>query len=416
MGRGFSKTTKTSYSGSVAGHNTNQLLNLSHLEAQLRQHWRLGRNIAVCWSRRSGSIAFLAPPYYVIQPLTAGNIPADGSRAVDVVASQGECSTQVYLQTLLSGSRRVSAEGLDELARVFEVEIINITLPYPENRDVPEDRVIDEMVCRYSINYVENRAVILIDIVGFSRLGPFIQAMQLNSLAYSINSAHSKLQTKELNIDFARSTTGDGFYLWNRDSSLQGNMDLYYLLKLVLADNAIAWQVSVGDCTPKLKTAFHIGDCYEFYQVEGLQPTRYNYIVGDVTIELARIVEKAVPGQVLIGDFEITMHRTANNSPGSDIQFNSISFIDRLKGGLANLNGVVLSDEKINTIKCYLTGEKTSSDQFNVSKYSISGKHGTTRYAYNAKINIYREKGPPVFLGLQESEIKGLARSPVTAS
>jgi hypothetical protein len=54
---------------------------------------------------------------------------------------------------------------------------------------------------------------------------------------------------------------------------------------------------------PVIRAAFHIGSHYELYQAEGVNPTMFSYIVGDVTIELARIVEKAKPLQVMLGDF-----------------------------------------------------------------------------------------------------------------
>ncbi len=110
---------------------------------------------------------------------------------------------------------------------------------------------------------------------------------------------------KEIDISFARSTTGDGFYIWNRDRSIQANVNLYHFMHLVLADNAIAMSKSSASTTPRIRACFHLGSHYEFYQSEGLSPTIYSYIVGDVTIELARMIERALPGQILVGDFKM---------------------------------------------------------------------------------------------------------------
>ena len=82
---------------------------------------------------------------------------------------------------------------------------------------------IDNLVKRYGISYVEDRAVALFDIVNFTLYSPLEQVTQLNSLAYSVNAAHSKMLTKKIDISFTRSTTGDGFYIWNRDRSIQAN-------------------------------------------------------------------------------------------------------------------------------------------------------------------------------------------------
>ncbi len=107
------------------------------------------------------------------------------------------------------------------------------------------------MVKRYSITYVPNRGVCLFDIVGFSLLPPFEQMMQLNSLSYSLNSAQSKLLTKRIGVDFSRTTTGDGFYIWNRDLTLEGNVNLYHFMQLALADNAIAQKKAQHNTVPQ---------------------------------------------------------------------------------------------------------------------------------------------------------------------
>ena len=244
----------------------------------------------------------------------------------------------------------------------------------------------------------------MLHISEFTLYEAFDQMTQLNSLAYSANSAHSKLLNKKITMDFTRSTTGDGFYIWNRDSSIQGNMNLYHFMHLILADNAIARSKAKGNTTPVLKTAFHIASDYEFYQAEGLHPTMYNYIVGDVTIELARMVEYALPGQILVGDFQTTIPESVA-SEANLISINTINFIDKLQESLTKLRGIELSGEKIESIKCYLTGERGRNGEFKISKYKITDKHGMTRNVYNAKINIYRKGGEPIFLGIQEKDV-----------
>ncbi len=81
--------------------------------------------------------------------------------------------------------------------------------------------------------------------------------------------------------NFARSSTGDGFYIWNRDLGATANANLYHLMHLVLADNAIARTKANGRTVPLLRAAFHVGSCYEFHQAEGLNPTVFSDIVGD---------------------------------------------------------------------------------------------------------------------------------------
>jgi hypothetical protein len=228
----------------------------------------------------------------------------------------------------------------------------------------------------------------------------------LNSLAYSLNSAHAKLLGQHHQLDFARSTTGDGFYIWNRDIGADSNKHLYQLMQLTLADNAIAlWHSKGNNNAPKLKAAFHIGSCYEFYQYEALHPTPYNYIVGDVTIELARLIDGAVPGQILVGDFQTKgSYRSDGDRPEAP-GLTAPRFIQGLQDSLSNLRGVRLSGEEVKSIRCYLTGPHLGNDNFDITRLKITDKHGLSRTAFNAKVNIYREATQPIFLGLRHADL-----------
>ena len=71
------------------------------------------------------------------------------------------------------------------------------------------------------------------------------------------------------------------------------------------------------------------------------------------------------------------------------------------------LEGLTLSGDEIDSIKCYLTGEKQKNGRFNIKRYRVSDKHGRTRDVFNAKINIYRKKGDAILLGAQDHELAG---------
>ena len=101
-------------------------------------------------------------------------------------------------------------------------EPVVIELPFSPEESMNAD-LTNALVRRYSISHVRDRAVVLVDIVGFSLLSPLEQVTQLNSLSYSVNAAHSRLMSKDIDINFARTTTGDGFYIWNRASNIRAN-------------------------------------------------------------------------------------------------------------------------------------------------------------------------------------------------
>ncbi len=355
------------------------------LEEKLRDLWNLGRNVVLLWAELSDSIQLLVVPQYVIAELT-DNSPTQSER-------------NEILKGLLASDKQVSLDDLEKAASALSYDTINISVGTRTWRLAPE--VTNEIVKRFGTNYVTDQAVALFDIVGFSLYSPLEQVTQLNSLSYSLNSAYARLLTKDADLDFARSTTGDGFYVWNRDDNIEANINLYHFMHLALADNAIARSKSHGNVTPELRAAFHVGSHYEFYQSERLNPISSSYIVGDVTIELARMVDQTRPGQVLVGDFRAPMH---HEDTDETIYVDTQRFIDLTQETLSSLEGLVLSGEKIDAIRCYLTGDKVDGE-FSVRPYEIHDKHGFTRKAYNAKINIYRGDAAPVYLGLQDADI-----------
>ncbi|MCB1708516.1 MAG: hypothetical protein KDI10_07280, partial [Halioglobus sp.] len=132
---------------------------------------------------------------------------------------------------------------------------IKLNTALTEDKNVLE--AVEQLIKRYGLSYVESRAVLLLDIVEFSLHTPFEQASQLNSLSYSLNSAYNKLLAQGIEVNFARTTTGDGYYIWNRDLGPAANQDLFYFMLLVVADNAAARAASRGNTVPVIRTAYH---------------------------------------------------------------------------------------------------------------------------------------------------------------
>ena len=173
-------------------------------------------------------------------------------------------------------------------------------------------------------------------------------------------------------------------------------------MMLILTDNAVAQHKAKRFPVPKLRTAFHVGEHYEFYQVEGLNPTTFGYIVGQVTIELSRMIERALPGQILLGDFNVEARGVGVEGV---TRYDTLDFVAKTSATLDQLNGLVVAQDRIQNIRCYLTGEALPGGDFRVNRYQIRDKHGTTRTVYNAKINIHRHEARPIFLGIQHKEL-----------
>ncbi len=373
-----------------------QRSNLVHLERSLNAAWALGQNTILSWSPLDDGLLVLVVPHYSIAEYTAeaSRDPARGARL-----SAG------FITELISGNRQLTLTQMQKVARLMNVEPRFIPLRQPLTGHPVETQIIEKMIRRYGINYVASRAVTLFDIVGFSLLTPFEQMAQLNSLSYSLNSAHAKMLERDVGINFARSSSGDGFYVWNRDHGLEANVNLYHFMHIVLADNAIARSKATSNAVPLLRACFHVGSCYEFHQAEGLNPTIHDYIVGDVTIELERMIEAAQPGQILVGDFLAKLSTGTGEQDAEQVNLDAIAFLERAQGNLAKLAGLELSGEKITAIRCYLTGERLESGEFTIRKLRIRDKHGLTRTAYNAKVNIYRQSAEPILLGIEDRKL-----------
>ena len=373
--------------------------NLIDLDKRLHAHWALGKNCVLGWCPYDSGLLLMVVHHYAIADY------AIASEGIAEESGHSDSDPHAFIMRMLTGSRQFTERQIRNASRLLGIQPVYEKLRYPLSNTEAEFQIIDRLVQRYSISFVTNRAVALFDIVGFSLLSPFEQMTQLNSLSHSLNSAHSKMFDKKMGIDFARSSTGDGFYIWNRELGNTANTHLYHFMHLALADNAIARRKAHGRTVPLLRACFHIGGCYEFYQAEGLNPTIQSDIVGDVTIELARMIERALPGQILVGEFEALQAATELENP--DKYLPSIEFVDQAQKNLSQLNGLKLSGDAIESIKCYLTGRAQPDGTFSIRKLVINDKHGLSRNVFNAKINIYRSAGAPILLGIEDRLLRG---------
>lgn len=373
--------------------------NLKTLEKTLRKQWRLGQNIVLCWSADERGLLVIFVPHYFL-----GNYCA----AENAGTAEGQ-NNESFIRKLISGTRRKSRNELFEVCKRLDVAPTFIKLTTALTEEATVLAAVEQLIKRYGLSYVESRAVLLFDIVEFSLHTPFEQASQLNSLSYSLNSAYNKLLGQGIRINFARTTTGDGYYIWNRDLGPGANQDLFYFMLLVVADNAAARAASKGNTVPVIRTGYHIGGHYELYQAEGVNPTVFSYIVGDVTIELARMVDLAQPGQILVGDFHcespgLTPVTGEQPSGKAGLMVASPAFVSACNRGLAAVQGTQLAGKPIESLSCYLSGNDDRADHSGPRRFRIVDKHGLSRHAFNLQIDIGMD-GDSLELGLGESQL-----------
>jgi hypothetical protein len=125
------------------------------------------------------------------------------------------------------------------------------------------------------------------------------------------------------------------------------------------------------------------------------------------------MIEHALPGQILVGEFHAPMPEAGLEGGGD---FDAIGFMEQAQGSLSQLNGLELSGEAVESIKCYLTGEACPDGTFSIRKLAIEDKHGLRRNAFNAKVNIHRRGAEPILLGIEDRQLREDTRYAMTTA
>jgi hypothetical protein len=360
---------------------------LREIDVAVHNAWKLGKNMVVGWTADDAGIQVCVAPCYRVL---------------------GEATSS---PRLLNGRRVMDAATFADACKVLQARPLRVSLPFKIGTDRAKGEIdpdaVDSVIRRYSIVQTEYRAVILFDIVGFSKVSPVEQVAQLNSLEYSINNAAKKMGDAGFDIELARSTVGDGFYVWNRARGLEADLRTYATLLLILVDNALARQ-KAGSSTalvPRLRACFSVGSHYSYHQVEGTKPRGFEYIVGDVTITLARMISKALSGQILVGSFRRPLDPVTT-------MLDTLLFVARAEKLLAKLTGAVIGEHAIKEIGSLITSGSVSGKSYPVVKYVIEDKHGYHHEVFNLRAKAKRENAEHIELGLRPEQLVSFNASP----
>ena len=350
---------------------------LRELDLAINATWRLGQYMVVGWSHEGPTVHLCVVPTQRVFEASA-NVP------------------QVF-----QGQRHMAPDPFLNLCKDMQARPTRIHLPLPvgEGKEELPPAVIDNLIRRYSVTRTNHRAVMLFDIVGFSRASSIEQVAQLNSLEYSINGANKKLRQVGVDAELARSTVGDGFYVWNRMTGLQADIATYISLILILADNARARREGQPGFVPVLRSCFAIGPHYSYHQVEGTSPRGFEYIVGEVTITLARLISKTLANQVVIGAFR----RPLDNVPGREVD--TPMFMTQAAAAMAKLTGIEVGDQPLTELRSYLTGAELNDGRDGVEGFKIKDKHGYLHECFNANVVLVDEAGTRSELGIKRSQL-----------
>jgi len=360
------------------------------LEVDIAVHnmWNLGKNMAVGWRTDAHGIQVcLAPCYQVLGHATAN-------------------------PRLVHGGRQMDASTFSKTCKTLRTRPLRLVLPFKIGGDKAKGEVdpvsIDSVIRRYSIMHTDHRAVILFDIVGFATATPIEQVAQSVALEYSINSAAEQMAEAGMEVELARSTAGDGFlYVWNRHSGIEADLRTYTAMLLALINNAMTHQSGVMDrgLLPALRTGFTVGSHYSYHPVEGTRPRSFEYASGQVTITLARLLTKALTGQVLIGSFERPNERNTAN-------MDSLMFLARAEKMLAKFTGAMIGERAVRELRSIVSGATIAGKRHNVVKYLIDDKHGFHHEAFNVRVKMTREGLDPLEVGLRPVDLGKFEAAP----
>ena len=350
---------------------------LARLSATLREQWNYGSNALVGWRFCEDGISyFCAPTLKTFSSVKAHHRIVHGERRM------GTRTFAIIANLLMAQERRFSFQQAN--ASPAEIESV---------------------FSRYTITHTRNRAVFLHDIAGFSLFSPEEQAAQLSTLEYSLNIAEERISEFGAEVDLARSTTGDGYYAWNRTKGTQADVNVFCVLMVALAHQALQQRRVRRSQIPIIRTVFGIGSHYHYHQNNRLSADGSDYIVGEVTIDLARLIGFAKPNQLLISS--LGSNSELDPGKGSTAHFGAVNILDFFKhaaASLEKLNYIEMGELTISRISTYLTGEQKPDGSYAVRELDIADKHGHRHTAYNAKVNIYFGDDEPTFLGLQDGE------------
>jgi len=174
------------------------------------------------------------------------------------------------------------------------------------------------------------------------------------------------------------------------------------VLMVALAHQALQHRKITQRQIPTIRTVFGRGSHYSYHQNNRVSADGSDYIVGEITINLARLIDFAKPNQILIS----SLSRNSSDESGSS---NILEFFDHAAAVLEGLRNFEMGELTISRISTYLTGAQISDGSYAVRELDITDKHGMKHTAYNAKVNIFLADDEPIFLGLQDENTTSIA-------
>ncbi len=358
--------------------------NLRELDTGLRKLWQFGANVIVGWRRTQYGLQVLYVPTYSL-PQLARKHPRVVQLDREIIKEQ---DAAVLVQ---AGAKEASVRLLSAI-------------------DASHSPAVNNAVRVYSVTGFPCRAVALFDIVSFSLYEPAEQVVLVNVLSHYIRLAGAHCRAMGMPVSLRMTTTGDGFYVWNSTYGLQGDVGLFCSILLVLGYTYAARGIADGEAitVPRLRCGIHFGSHYEFYQGGSSSLESGGYVVGDVTINLARILSKALAGHFLVGSYTRTLEDAdveAFPQLAGIPSLDTLGFMGLAQEGVRKLIGGPFPGGKIESSSVFFTGPRMDDKAFRMRKYYVNDKHGLVHGCYNARVTLKASNGSTINFGLRDEEL-----------
>ncbi len=354
--------------------------NVGELERSIGKIFAHGANLVIGWHLAAHGIKVLHLPSYALS------------------------ATPGFSTESLKPSKFVKTEAEFHRLSNIGARVSSIPLSFDVAHDAKMIAAIDHVIRKFSITHHPWRCISLFDIVGFSKYEPFDKITLITMLSHHILVAAEKCRQLELPVEVSMTTTGDGFYVWNDRVGFGADVALYTVTMLALIYNYAALGVARNAAVPNLRCCVSFGEHYEYFQHRTDARDPLCFIVGDVTIELARMMTAAVDNQILVGSHR----RRAKDGRIIDTQ----RFIRLAQSGLDRLVGMQIPGGEIAGIKSYLTGERVMDDNYTVKRYDVVDKHDFHHACFNAKLNVTDRSGSEVYIGCLDRDLEGFSALP----
>lgn len=361
--------------GGISGDNQTAA-SLRALHGALYDLWQLGGMSLVGWRPTRDGLEVLSVPK--IRLFNAKDLP----------------------RRVFAGDRLMGRRTFAEVAAALGSQSMELRAlqPIGEEPGALPPAAVEAIFAQFAVTKTDHHAVILIDIVGFSRFSPEEQACQLATLEFALNIAAEAAREQGLELDLGKSTTGDGFYVWNRYKGFAADVNLLAALVLFLTYlSLLRRRVKIAAAVPTIRAAVSIGSHYSYRQPDREGRRDAEYIVGDVTISLARLMVQAAAEQIVIGEFQ-----RPNDETGETLS--SDRFVQAVADRVAEMKELSILGNPLQRLAFYLTGPKLADGSFGIQKLRIVDKHGFEHTGYNGKINVFLQSGETFYCGLQHGD------------